>query len=330
MAAVTVARERAGWWVSRPWTAFLIRRLARLVVSLFAIATLSFLMIHLIPGDPIRTALGPTAPLELVRAREHAMWLDRPLFTQYLHYLQGLFTGDLGTSFIYNVPVSDVITHRLPNSAMLAGLAFLVIMLVAVPLGMVAAVLTRDGRRRGTELTFTSTTGLLATIPEFLLGVGLVVAFGVQLQWFPVAGQNGPQSYVLPVAALSLGSIAALSRIVRAETLKVLGEDYFLVARSKRLPARLLYLRHVLPNMLTATLTLGGLLLAGLIGGTVLVENVFGWQGLGTIVVDSVVQRDYPVAQAVFVLLGAAVLLVNLIVDLLIALLDPRSTIRRF
>lgn len=327
--AVTAARERAGWWVGRPWLGFLARRLARLVVSLFALTTLSFLMIHLIPGDPIRTALGPTAPLQLVRAREHAMGLDRPLVEQFLNYLRGLVTGDLGTSFIYNVPVADVISQRLPNSAALAGIAFAVIMLVSVPLGMIAAVLTRDGRRRGTELAFTSATGLLATIPEFLLGVGLVWLFAVELGWLPVAGQDGAQSFLLPVAALSLGSIAALARIVRAETLRVLGEDYLMVARGKRLPARLLYLRHVLPNMLTATLTLGGLLLAGLIGGTVLVENVFAWQGLGTIVVDSVTQRDYPVAQAVFLLLGAAVLLVNLVVDVVLAVLDPRSTIRR-
>lgn len=327
--AVTAARDRAGWWVSRPWLGFLIRRLARLVVSLFALATLSFLMIHLIPGDPIRTALGPTAPLQLVRAREHAMGLDRPLVEQFLNYLRGLVSGEFGTSFVYNLPVSDVVGQRLPNSAALAGISFAVIMLVSVPLGMIAAVLTRDGRRRGTELTFTSATGLLATIPEFLLGVGLVWLFAVELGWLPVAGQDGVRSYLLPVAALSLGSIAALARIVRAETLRVLGEDYLMVARGKRLPARLLYLRHVLPNMLTATLTLGGLLLTGLIGGTVLVENVFAWQGLGTIVVDSVIQRDYPVAQAVFVLLGAAVLLVNLIVDLVLGLLDPRSTIRR-
>jgi peptide/nickel transport system permease protein len=201
-------------------------------------------------------------------------------------------------------------------------------MTVSIPLGMVAAVLTRDGRRRGTELAFTSLTGLLATVPEFLYGVGLVVVFAVKLRLLPVAGQNGPRSYLLPVAALSIGSIAALARIVRAETLAVLGEDYIRVARSKQLPARLLYLRHVLPNMLTGSLTLGGLLLAGLVGGTVLVENVFAWPGLGTIAVSSVVQQDYPVAQAVILLLGATVLVINAAVDLMLGLLDPRSAIR--
>jgi peptide/nickel transport system permease protein len=155
-----------------------------------------------------------------------------------------------------------------------------------------------------------------------------VYIFAVSLNWFPVAGQSGVSSYVLPVSALCLGSIAALARIVRVETLKVLGEDYMRTARSKRLPARIVYLRHCLPNMLTATLTLAGLLLGGLIGGTVLVENVFAWPGLGTIVTQSVSQQDYALAQAIILLLGTAVLLVNFVVDLLLGTLDRRSTIR--
>jgi peptide/nickel transport system permease protein len=301
----------------------------RLTVSLAVLITLAFTMIHLIPGDPVRTALGAKAPQSLVAQRRHDLWLDRSLWDQYVHYLHGLVTGDLGTSITSNLPVSDIISARLPSTAELAGLAFLVIMVLSVPIGMVAAVLTRDGRRRGTDLGFTTVTGLLATVPEFLLGVGLVVLFGVTLRWFPVGGKGGPESYVLPVAALSLGSIAALARIVRAETLNVLGQEYVRTAMSKELPARLLYLRHVLPNMLTATLTLGGLLLAGLIGGTVLVENVFAWPGLGTIVVSSVGNQDYPVAQAIVLMLGATVLVINALVDLVLGFLDPRSTIGR-
>ncbi len=326
MASIAVAGHES-WWAHRPRTHFLVRRLSRLVVSLAVLITLAFAMIHLIPGDPVRTALGPKAPLELIRARRHTLWLDRPLPNQFVHYLHGLFSGDLGTSIGSNLPVSDIISTRLPNTAELAGLAFVVIMVLSVPLGMVAAVLTRDGRRRGTDLAFTSLTGLFATVPEFLLGVGLVVLFAVNLHWLPVAGKGGPQSYLLPVAALSLGSIAALARIVRAETLSVLGEDYIRTARSKQLPARLLYLRHVLPNMLTGTLTIGGLLLAGLVGGTVLVENVFAWPGLGTIVVSSVTSQDYPVAQAIVLMLGATVLVINAAVDLILGALDPRSTI---
>jgi peptide/nickel transport system permease protein len=327
MAAAPVAH--VGWRTEHPLLAFVARRTVRLVVAMGVLLVLSFAMIHLIPGDPVRAALGPRAPLSLVVERRHQLWLDRPIPTQFAHYVHGVFTGDLGTSFVSNLPVSEIIAERLPNSARLAGVAFLVIMGLAVPLGIVAAILTWGRRRRGVELAFTTATGFFAIVPEFLLGVALVYLFSVRFRWFPVAGQSGPASYVLPVTALSVGSVAALARIVRVETVKVLGEDYIRTARSKRLPARLVYLRHALPNMLTATLTIGGLLLAGLIGGDVLVENVFAWPGLGTTVVQSVVQQDYALAQAVILMLGAVVLIVNFAVDLLLGVLDPRSTIRR-
>lgn len=327
-AATVSAADGLRFREGHPLLMFVVRRLARALVSLLVLMTISFAMIHLIPGDPVRAALGPLAPQRLVNQRRAELGLNLPLYEQYWHYLRDLLNGNLGTSIVSDLPVSQIISQRLPNSAAIAGIAFLVIMLLSLPLGMIAAVFTRDGRGRRTELAFTTTTGLLATIPEFVFGVGLVYLFGVTLQWFPVAGKAGPSSYVLPVAALSVGSIAALSRIVRAETLAVLGTDYIRTARSKRLPARLLYLRHVLPNMLTATLTLGGLLLSGLVGGTILVENVFAWPGIGTTVVDSVTSQDFALAQAIMVLLGATVLVINLVVDLLLAVLDPRSTIR--
>jgi peptide/nickel transport system permease protein len=319
----------AGWLGEHPTITFLTRRLGRLVVSLAVLLTLSFAMIHLIPGDPVRGALGPRAPQSRVEALRHDLRLDEPLPTQFAHYVGGVVHGDFGTSFVSNLPVSEIIGNRLPNTAALAGLAFVVIMGLSIPLGMIAAILTRDGRRRGTELAFTTTTGVLAIVPEFVLGVGLVYLFGVTLRWFPVAGRSGVSSYVLPVTALALGPMVALARIVRVEMLKVLGEDYMRTARSKRLPARIEYLRHCLPNMLTATLTLGGLLLGGLIGGTVLVENVFAWPGLGTVVTQSVEQQDYALAQAIILMLGCAVLIVNFAVDLLLGVLDRRSTIRQ-
>lgn len=289
---------------------------------------LSFSMIHLVPGDPVRAQLGPRAPASLVEQRSAELGLDRPMAEQFGRYVKGLATGDLGMSSASNLPVSEVIADRLPYSASLAGLAFLVIMGLAVPLGMIAAVLTRDGRGRGTEVAFNTSTGFLATIPEFVLGVALVYVFAVSLKWLPVAYQPGPTAYILPLAALSIGSIAALARIVRQETLAVLGADYMRTARSKRLPARLEYLRHVLPNMLTSTLTLGGLLLSGLVGGTVLVENVFAWPGIGTTIAQAVVSQDYALAQAVMLLLGGAVLVANLLVDVLLGVIDPRSTIK--
>ncbi len=313
---------------SSPWLSFAVRRMGRFVASLWVLVTAAFLMIHLVPGDPVRAALGMTAPVDLVNARRRALGLDDPLWQQYGHYLKGVFTGDFGTSMVSNLPVSQVIGERLPATLMLALLAFVLVIVAAIPLGVVMAVLTRGGRRRGGELVFTSTSVFLAAIPEFLVAVGLVYLFGVHLGWFPVAGRSDASSYVLPVLSLAAGPAAVLVRIVRVEMLSVLGNDYIRTARAKRLPARLVYARHALPNALTATLTLAGLMLTGLVAGTVLVENVFAWPGLGSTIVQSILQKDYPVVQGIVLVYGIGVLLVNLLVDVLLAMLDPRSTIR--
>ncbi|RSN55196.1 ABC transporter permease [Amycolatopsis sp. WAC 04182] len=313
---------------SSPWLSFGIRRLCRFAVSLWVLVTTAFLMIQLIPGDPVRAALGLTAPAELVNARRAALGLDDPLWKQYADYLAGLFSGDWGTSMTTGVPVADVIGDRLPATLELALPAFVVVIVVAIPLGLLFAVLTRGGRRRGGELAFTSTTVLLAAIPEFLVAVALVAFFAVQLGWFPVAGSEGQGALVLPVIALALGPASVLARIVRVETLSVLGNDFIRTARAKRLPARLVYLRHALPNAVTATLTMGGLMLTGMVAGTVLVENVFAWPGLGSTIAQSILQKDYPQVQGIVLVYGIGVLLVNLTVDVLLAVLDPRSTIR--
>nr|WP_042178452.1 ABC transporter permease [Kibdelosporangium sp. MJ126-NF4]CEL13187.1 Dipeptide transport system permease protein DppB (TC 3.A.1.5.2) [Kibdelosporangium sp. MJ126-NF4]CTQ98877.1 Dipeptide transport system permease protein DppB (TC 3.A.1.5.2) [Kibdelosporangium sp. MJ126-NF4] len=313
---------------SSPWLSFAGRRLGRFAVSLWVLVTVAFLMIQLIPGDPVRAALGLTAPLELVNARRATLGLDDPIWLQYVHYLGGLVTGDFGTSMTSGLPVSEVIGDRLPATLQLALPAFAVVIAVAIPLGVLFAVLTRGGRRRGAELAFTSTSVLLAAIPEFLVAVALVAFFAVRLGWFPVAGNQGPSSFVLPVIALALGPASVLSRIVRVETLSVLGNDFIRTARAKRLPARLVYFRHALPNALTATLTMGGLMLTGMVAGTVLVENVFAWPGLGSSIAQSILQKDYPLVQGIVLVYGIGVLLVNLAVDVLLAVLDPRSTIR--
>ncbi|GAA1560948.1 ABC transporter permease [Kribbella lupini] len=311
-----------------PWVRFAIRRFARLVVSVLTLLSASFLMIHLIPGDPVRAAFGPVAAQSVVEAQRESLGLNDPLWLQYLHFLQHLFTGNLGTSITTGLPVSDVIRDRLPATVQLAVAAFLVAVLIALPLGLAMGVLTRAGRRPKAELTFTSTSVVLAAIPEFLLAVGLVYVFAVQLHWFPVAGRGNVSSYVLPVLSLAVGPAAVLARICRVELLAVLQTDYLRTARAKRLPAIAIYLRHALPNAVTATITLGGLLLGGMVAGTVLVENVFGWPGLGSTIVSSILAKDYPLVQGVVLVYGVGVLLVNLAVDVALALLDPRSTIR--
>ena len=221
-----------------------------------------------------------------------------------------------------------MIGQRLPATLELAGYSFVAAVAVSVPLGLALGVATRNGRRRGAELAATSVSVVVAAIPGFLLAVGLIYVFGVTLHWVPVAGQSGLSSYVLPIAAMALGPIAVLVRILRLEVIAALRADYVRTARAKRLPAWRVYLGHVLPNALTATLTIGGLLLSAMVAGTVLVENVFAWPGLGSTIVQSIVAKDYPVVQGIVLVYGIGVLLVNLIVDVALALLDPRSTIR--
>jgi peptide/nickel transport system permease protein len=319
--------HRRNWWAGHARSAYAVRRTARLAVSIVLLLTATFFMIHLVPGDPVRTALGPSAPPALVAERTKALGLDKPIVTQYVDYIRNVLHGDFGTTLVTGESVTQVIHDRGPSTLKLGGLAFLVAILVAVPLGVLMAALTRDSRRRSLELGFTATTGAIASIPSFLLAVGLVYLFAVTFQIFPVAGREGVSSYVLPVLALALAPIASLSRIVRVEGLRVLDQDYVRTARGKRLPARLIYLRHALPNTLTPTLTLAGLLLGALIAGTVLVENIFAWPGLGTTLVQAVAQKDYPTVQAVAVVFGAVVLLANFAVDVALGVIDPRSTI---
>ncbi|RSM88706.1 ABC transporter permease [Kibdelosporangium aridum] len=323
---MTAALPRTHW--DSPWLRFAIRRTGRLLASLWVLITAAFLMIHLIPGDPVRAALGPTASVQLVEARRAALGLNDPLWLQYVHYLRDLITGDMHSSMVSGLPVAQVIGDRLPATLELAVYAFVLAVVVAIPLGAGMAVLTRGGRRRPAELAFTSTSAVLAVIPEFLLAVGLVYLFGVQLGMLPVAGRDGFDSYILPVLSLAIGPAAVLARIMRVEMLTVFDADYIRTARAKRLPSWLITLRHALPNALTATITIGGLLLSAMVAGTVLAENVFAWPGLGSTIVQSILAKDYLVVQGIVLVYGLGVLLVNLAVDVLLAVLDPRSTIR--
>lgn len=328
MTSLTTITGPASGVVDNPALRFLGRRLARFVVSLWVLLTAAFAMIHLIPGDPVRISLGISAPPSLVAARRHALGLDQPLATQYWHYLRGVFTGDLGTSLTSQLPVGRIIADRLPATLELAVAAFVLAVVIAVPLGTFMGVLTRGGRARRTELAFTTASVLIGAIPDFLVGVVLVWIVGVNLHWLPVAGRSGVDSFVLPVVSLAVGPAAILARILRVEMIAVLQADHVRTARAKRLPARMVYVRHALPNALTSTITIGGLLLATMVAGTVLVENVFAWPGLGSTIVSSILDKDYPVVQGVVLVYGIGVLAVNLAVDVALALLDPRSTIR--
>ncbi|MBC9713209.1 ABC transporter permease [Streptomyces sp. TRM66268-LWL] len=303
-----------------PWGAFLVRRVAGLAAVAVTLVVGTFLMVQLIPGDPARVVAGGDAtPADVERVR-HELGLDRPLFTQFADYAGGLLRGDLGSSFQTTEPVARIIGDRLPFTAEIALLSVLAVLLLAVPIGL--AVAARGSRRADSSFTFV--TGTVGATPEYVIGTLLVLGFAIKLGWLPAAGAETLASLVLPVAALVLPATCVMARIVRREAAQVLAQDYMRTARGRRLSPLRLYARHALPNLLTATLTLGGLILAGLLGGTVVVESVFAWPGIGQRVVEALLVRDYPVVQGCVLVLGLLAALLNLLVDLVLALLDPR------
>ncbi|MET9773538.1 ABC transporter permease [Streptomyces sp. NPDC006367] len=310
---------------ARPWTAFLVRRLTGLLAVLVTLVTVTFLLVQLVPGDPARAVAGTDAtPAEIALLR-HEMGLDKPLAEQFTSYVGGLLRGDLGTSFQTRQPVVDVIAERLPFTAQLAFLSIAVVLAVSVPLGMAWAVATRGGRRPRLNHTLTFVTGLVSAVPEYVLGTLLVLVLAVWAPLLPAAGAASLSAMVLPVTAIALPGACVMARVVRRETAGVLEQDYLRTARGKRLPGTLLHTRHALPNLLTGTLTLGGLSLVALLGGTVVVESVFAWPGIGTRVVQAILSRDYPVVQGIVLVLGLLAAVVNLLVDVLLGLLDPRT-----
>jgi peptide/nickel transport system permease protein len=307
------------------WVWFVGRRLVGLVVVLALLLVATFAMVRLIPGDPAVVILGQNGTPDQYRQVDHLLGLDRPWPQQLVTYAAGALHGDLGTSFATKQPVREIILERLGPTAQLAGLALVVVLLVSVPLGMVAAHLTANGRRPRLEVVWTSVTAVLGTIPQFLLATLLVFVFGLELRLLPVAGTDGWQALVLPVASLAIGPALALARIVRLQALDALGQDYVRTAESKRLPVLTIYVRHVLPNILTTVLTVGGLLLSSLIAGAIFIEQIFARLGMGSSLIGAVQAHDYPVVQADVLLLGLTVVVVNAVVDVLLGVVDPRT-----
>ena len=310
---------------SNPWVRFLLRRFFSLVLVLVALIVATFMLVRLIPGDPAIVVAGPDATGEQIERIRTALGLDAPAPEQLLSYFSDLSRGDFGSSFITKEPVGSMIRQRIGTSVQLAAAALALVLLVSIPAGMLAGALTREGRHKKGEVAFTAVTSVVGSLPEYLAATFLAFIFAVWLRILPVAGTDSWQSLVLPTLAISARPMAILSRIVRVETLNVLAQDYIRTARSKQLPERLIYLRHTLPNVITAALTIGGILFAGIVGGGVVIENVFGRVGLGTALVTAVLSRDYPTIQGVILILGVTVVVVNAIVDILLAALDPRS-----
>jgi peptide/nickel transport system permease protein len=327
-----VSAPRYPWLTLRAnnlWVRFFLRRTFGLALVLATLVVAVFMMVHLIPGDPVTTALGVNAQPSIVARIRHENGFDRPLVAQFTLYVTRLLHGDLGHSFITDEPVSNIIRQRIGSSLQLASAALVLVLVLSIPLGLATGATTREGRHRRFELAFTSIASVLASIPDYLTGTVLAFLFAVQFRLLPVSGSGSLATLVLPALAISMGPTMSLARIVRLETLNVLAQDYIRTARSQRLPALLIYLRHALPNVLSAALTIGGVLFANIIGGTVIVENVFARPGLGTALTSAVIGREYVVVQGITLVLGLFVVVLNTCVDVTLAVLDPRSLARR-
>ncbi len=313
-----------------PWLSFAIRRGASLIVTFLALVVVSFLIVQLIPGDPAFAIAGANADLADVERVRQELGLDLPLAQQFTTYMAQVLSGDLGTSFIYRQPVATVILSRLPFTATIAVAGIVTVLLIAIPLGMLVGLLTRGGRRTWLDTGFGVVTGFLDSIPGYIVATFLVVLFALGVGIFPVlppaySTRMVAESFVLPVAALAIGPICTVSRVVRRETAVVLENDYMRTARGWRLPAHKHYVKWALPNLLTTTLTLSGLIFSGMIGGAIVIESVFALPGLGTGIIKAILDRDYPVIQGMVIVIGMIAAAINLLVDIVLGLIDSRN-----
>ncbi len=299
---------------------YVLRRLLHVVPVLLGVTLITFSLLHLIPGDPAQILAGPDASAADIAAMREAMGLNKPLVVQYLDYLTGLFQGDMGRSMSTGRPVLDELLDRFPNTVILAIAGVGVAVFLGVPVGVVAAIRSRTLVDHG-SMVF-ALLGISA--PAFWLGFMLMMIFSVQLGWLPSAGYRTPAHLVLPALTLGTGAMAIVARMTRSSLLEVLRQDYVNTARAKGLREVVVICKHALRNAMIPTTTVIGLSFGSLLGGAVLTEMVFAWPGLGRLIVYAIGIRDLPVVQGAVLLLALTFVLVNLAVDLLYGLIDPR------
>lgn len=299
---------------------YLLRLLGNVLFISWIVGSLVFLLIHLVPGDPVAVMLGDWAsPADEAALREQ-LGLDQSLWQQYFQYMQGLLHFDLGQSLFYQQPVSELIASRFPFTLQLAVMALMVAVLMAFPLGIWSAL--RAGQWPDHLAMSVALVGV--SIPNFWLGPMLILGFSIGLAWLPVSGAEQSFSWVLPAVTLGTALAAILARMLRASLLEIFHEDYIRTAKAKGLPNHQVYGKHALRNALLPVVTILGLQLGTLLGGAVITEVVFDWPGLGQLLVDSIQRRDYPVVQACILVISIAYISVNGLTEVVYAWLDPR------
>jgi peptide/nickel transport system permease protein len=300
-------------------TRFIIMRLIQSIIALIGISILIFVLVRATgdPSDLFRTASSTEEDIARIRA---SLGLDKPLYEQYWIFLSGMFQGDLGESLIKNRSVTKMIWERLPNTLSLAVSSFFISMILALALGILGA--TRRDTWMDNGVKFIAILG--QALPGFWLAIMAILVFSVYWQVLPPYGIGGPSHFVLPVATMAFFLLPGMMRLVRSSMLDVLDSEYIKLARAKGLPERVVIWKHALRNALIAPLTAAGMIFAMLITGAVITEQVFGWPGVGRLSIEAMFSRDFPVVQGITLMVAAVVLLINLLVDITYAYVDPQ------
>lgn len=298
----------------------MIKRFAGFCTVVFGVSLLTFLLIHLVPGDPVEVMLGDSVTVADRAQLRAELGLDQPLIQQFGTYLAKLAHGDFGRSIHTKTPIIELIKTRYPTTLKLAFLSLLVGLSIGLPLGIYAAL--KAGKWQDLIVTIVSVR--LSAMPAFWLGPMLMLIFAVWLGWLPVSGMESNASIVLPALTLGLGLSAILTRMTRTSLLEVLNDDYIRTARAKGLTEANVIIRHALRAALLPIITIVGLQMGSLLAGTVITETIFSWDGIGRLLVESIEKRDYPVTQACVLVVALSYVLVNLLTDILYRLADPR------
>jgi ABC-type dipeptide/oligopeptide/nickel transport system permease component len=302
---------------------FLVRRLLQSALVLLGVSVVVFLILHL-TGDPAMLLLPPDATVEDVERFRRDMGFDDPVAVQYLRFLGGALRGDFGVSLRHSEPAMSLVLDRLPATFELAGAGLLIAVALAIPAGIVSAV------KRNTAVDYVSTVVALLgqAMPTFWLGIMLILVFSVQLGWLPSSGRGDLAHLILPAITLGLFTTARITRLTRSGMLEVMGQDYIRTARAKGVGEPPVVWKHALRNASIPIVTIVGIELGTLLGGSVITETIFAWPGVGRLSVQAIFNRDYPVVQAAVFLLASTFVIVNLLVDVMYTYLDPRIRFR--
>lgn len=304
---------------------YLVRRIFAIIFVLWAVATLTYFTVHVTPGDTATAIIIQTQGEEAVNeatlaAVREKFDLERPVIVQYFDWLGHIFTGDFGISYKYNLPVLDMLKARLPNTLALGFLACSISLLIALPLGVLSAL----RHNRVFDHLCRLITLSLASFPGFWLAIMGIVFFSIRLGVLPTSGMNSPNSIILPALTLSVGMTASAMRMMRSSTLDVLNQDYMIVARAKGLSKREVMMKHGFRNAIPPIITLVGLQIGHILGGSVIIENIFAWPGVGDLFINAVYSKDLPMMEGCVILIAFGYAFINLVVDIIYAFIDPR------